>query len=100
MHYAMSEERESENMKKILALVFATAAVAMSLLAAAPTAEQILNGVDSSRGWTSYVVDVKISNFKQGKPVDVSAYEVSIKGTDRTLVKFMSPIDRGKSLLI
>jgi hypothetical protein len=87
-------------MKKTLALAIATLAIGMSLLAAAPTADQILLGVDNSRGWNSYVVDITISNFKDGKPVDVNDYQVSIKGADRTLVKFMSPIDRGKSLLM
>jgi hypothetical protein len=100
MHYAMYERKEGQNMKKSIALAIATLAIGMSLLAATPTADQILIGVDQSRGWSSYVVDVKISNFKQGKPVDSNAYQVSIKGADRTLVKFMSPIDRGKSLLM
>jgi outer membrane lipoprotein-sorting protein len=87
-------------MKKPFAFAIATLAIAMSLLAAAPTADQILLGVDNSRGWSSYVVDIKISNFKKGKPVDVNAYHVSLKGADRTLVEFMSPVDRGKSLLM
>ena len=74
---------------------------AATLPAAAPTADQILSSVDRTRnGWTSFVVDVKINNFKNGKPSDQNAYQVFIKGTDRTLVKFMSPEDRGKSLLM
>lgn len=87
--------------KKPLALAITTLAIGMPLLAAVPTAEQLLTGIDRSRNlWSSYVVDVKISNFKQEKQVDGNAYQVYIKGTDRTLVKFMSPVDRGKSLLM
>lgn len=71
------------------------------LQAAAPTAEQILSSVDRTRnGWSSFVVDVKINNFRNGKSVDQDAYQVFIKGTDRTLVKFMSPQDKGKTLLM
>lgn len=72
-----------------------------ALYANAPTADQILSSVDRTRnGWSSFVVDVKIHNYKHGKPADQDAYQVFIKGTDRTLVKFMSPQDRGKSLLM
>ena len=87
--------------KTTIALAVAALTLGTSLFAAAPTAEQILTGIDKTRnGWSSYVVDIKISNFKQGKSVDGNAYQVFIKGADRTLVKFMSPIDRGKSLLM
>ena len=75
--------------------------LATSLHAAAPTADEILSSVDRTRnGWTSFVVDVKINNFRNGKAVDQNAYQVYIKGTDRTLVKFMSPEDKGKTLLM
>lgn len=88
-------------MKKRLAFIIALLAIGTSLIASVPAAEEILAGIDRSRnGWSSYVVDVKISNFKEGKPVDGSAYQVFIKGADRTLVKFLAPIDRGKSLLM
>ncbi|MGZ5440816.1 MAG: outer membrane lipoprotein-sorting protein [Thermoanaerobaculia bacterium] len=69
--------------------------------AVTPTAAQILSGVDRTRnGWNSFVVDVKIDNFKNNKAVDQDAYQVYIKGSERTLVKFMSPEDRGKTLLM
>jgi outer membrane lipoprotein-sorting protein len=88
-------------MKKTLTLAIAALAAAASLFAALPTAEQLLTGIDRSRnGWSSYVVDVKISNFKGGKAADTNAYQVFIKGADRTLVKFMSPMDKGKSMLM
>lgn len=74
---------------------------AAALHASAPTADQILSSVDRTRnGWSSFVVDVKINNFRNGKSVDQNAYQVFIKGTDRTLVKFMSPQDKGKTLLM
>jgi len=85
-----------------LLLPLALTLASLPLFAAAtPTAEQILSSVDRTRnGWTSFVVDVKINNIKNGKTVDQDAYQVFIKGTDRTLVKFMSPEDRGKTLLM
>jgi hypothetical protein len=91
-------------MKKLslsLRLTFLGLFAASVLHAATPTAEQILSSVDRTRnGWSSFVVDVKINNFRNGKSVDQDAYQVFIKGTDRTLVKFMSPQDKGKTLLM
>ena len=70
-------------------------------MASTPTADQILAGVDRTKnGWTSFTVDVTIDNFKHEKHVDQNAYQVLIKGTDHTLVKFVSPADKGKSLLM
>src|SRR5207249_9803379 len=74
---------------------------ASSSFAAAPTADQILTAVDRTRnGWSSFTVDVQINNFRNDKPFHADAYQVSIKGADHTLVKFMSPEDKGKSLLM
>ena len=85
----------------LLRLTAITLLAAATLHAAPPTGDQILNSVDRTRnGWDSFVVDVKINNFKNGRSVDENLYQVSIKGTDRTLVKFMSPDERGKSLLM
>lgn len=87
--------------KLFLRLSFLGLFVTAALHAAAPTADQILSSVDRTRnGWSSFVVDVKINNIRNGKSVDQDAYQVFIKGTDRTLVKFMSPQDRGKTLLM
>ena len=87
---------------RLSVLVLLTAPLLLTASPAAkPTADQILSSVDRTRnGWSSFVVDVKINNFKNDKAVDQDAYQVFIKGTDRTLVKFMSPEDRGKSLLM
>ena len=91
--------------KLFLRLSVLTLLVAPLLHAASPavppSAAQILSGVDRTRnGWNSFVVDVKINNFKNNKAVDQDAYQVYIKGSERTLVKFMSPEDRGKTLLM
>lgn len=84
----------------ILTLVLAALTVT-TVAGPTPTADQILSNVDRTRnGWSSFTVDVQINNFKNEKPVNESAYQVFIKGTDRTLVKFLSPGDKGKSLLM
>jgi outer membrane lipoprotein-sorting protein len=88
------------NIRKLL-LALSLAAITITATAAAPTGDQILSTVDRTRnGWSSFTVDVKINNFRNEKPLNENAYEVSVKGTDRTLVKFMSPEDKGKSLLM
>ena len=77
------------------------AIIVSSGFAAAPTADQILTAVDRTRnGWSSFTVDVQINNFRDDKAVHADAYQVSIKGADHTLVRFMSPEDKGKSLLM
>lgn len=64
------------------------------------TASEIVAAADRTRlGWETYVVDVAISNFKQEELDKVSRYQVSIKGADRSLVRFDDPRDRGKYLL-
>lgn len=89
-----------KNIRLLFALTLAVVSLS-PMHGAAPTAEQLLANVDRTRnGWSSFVVDVKINNFKNGKAADQNAYQVFIKGTDRTLVKFMSPQDKGKSLLM
>lgn len=88
-------------MKRAIVIAATILGAAMPLFATAPTAQQILDEIDKSRnGWSSYVVDVKISNFRQQKPVDDNSYQVFIKGPDRSLVKFLSPAEKGKSLLM
>ncbi|HEY0143954.1 MAG TPA: outer membrane lipoprotein-sorting protein [Thermoanaerobaculia bacterium] len=98
-----------KNIKQIAIALTLTAA--SSLIAAGtsttpstgvtPAADQLLSSVDRTRnGWSSFTVDVKINNFKKDKAVDTNEYQIFIKGTDRTLVKFQSPQDKGKSLLM
>lgn len=86
---------------KNIIVTLALAALTVTSIAAPPTADQILSNVDRTRnGWSSFSVDVQINNYKNEKPVNETAYQVFIKGTDRTLVKFMSAGDKGKSLLM
>jgi outer membrane lipoprotein-sorting protein len=65
-----------------------------------PTASEILAAADRSRaGWDSFVVDVLITNHKGSQADETSRYQVFIKGTGKTLVKFEDVRDRGKLLL-
>jgi len=64
------------------------------------TAQQILESADRTRnGWDEFVVDIEITNYRGETADDVSRYQVFIKGTDKNLVKFEDPKDRGKYLL-
>ena len=54
-----------------------------------PTAEEILRQSDLSRnGWESYTNITNIKNYVDEKLMDEGSFEVSIKGADKTLVKF------------
>jgi outer membrane lipoprotein-sorting protein len=87
-----------------------TAAAALALLAfagqpavpaPAPDAQQILEASDRARnGWDSFVVEVKITDEGATGPRAVTNYEVLIKGSERTLVRFTDPSDKGKLLLM
>src|SRR4051794_22715781 len=66
----------------------------------APTAQQIIESADRSRnGWNEFVVNIEITNYRGEKADDLSRYQVFIKGTDKSLVKFQNPKDKGKYLL-
>jgi outer membrane lipoprotein-sorting protein len=80
--------------------------------AASLSASEILAAADRSRnGWDSFVVDVVITTYKADKAAtagggnglphadEASRYQVFIKGSDKTLVKFEDVRDRGKVLL-
>jgi outer membrane lipoprotein-sorting protein len=87
-----------------------TAAAALAVLlssgraaapAAVPGAQEILEASDRSRnGWNSFGVDVKITDEGASGPRAVTNYQVLIKGSERTLVKFTDPSDKGKLLLM
>jgi outer membrane lipoprotein-sorting protein len=69
--------------------------------AATPDAEALLKRSDTYRnGWPSYVMRVKITNYESGKQDEEKLYEISMKGTDKTYVEFMSPRDKGRHLLM
>lgn len=66
-----------------------------------PTAEEILRQSDLSRnGWESYAVITGIKNYVDGELRDEGSFEVSIKGADKTLVKFLNADVRGQYLLM
>jgi len=68
--------------------------------AALPTAEEVLALADRSKnGFDSFVVDVRITNYRKGVVDKVSNYQVSIKGANKSLVKFVEAEDKGKFLL-
>ncbi|HZI09768.1 MAG TPA: outer membrane lipoprotein-sorting protein [Myxococcus sp.] len=68
--------------------------------AAAKTAAEVLAQADRGQnGFSSFIVNVRITNYVGDKVDKVTHYEVSIKGSNRSLVKFLEPEDRGKFLL-
>jgi outer membrane lipoprotein-sorting protein len=68
---------------------------------AAPGAQEILDASDRTRnGWSSFAVDVTITDEGATGPRAVTKYQVLIKGSERTLVKFSDPSDKGKLLLM
>ncbi len=65
------------------------------------SAEQILQQSDMSRnGWNSYFVHTTIENFVDGRKDDVGRFDVMIKGSNKTLVKFLNPDEKGEYLLM
>jgi len=68
---------------------------------AAPDPGALLAQSDLSRnGWDSYEVFTTIRNYIDGELKEEGSYETSIKGDDRTLVKFMNVDVKGQYLLM
>jgi outer membrane lipoprotein-sorting protein len=66
-----------------------------------PTADQILALSDMSRnGWDSYGVRTTIENYDDDVLKDEGTFDVTIKGTNRTLVKFLNADVKGQYLLM
>ena len=74
----------------------------MRTTAAAPEAETIVRLSDEVRNpSSSYVMDVGITVEQPGERPVIAAFEVSIKGKDKSLVRFTRPpSDKGKLLLL
>jgi outer membrane lipoprotein-sorting protein len=69
--------------------------------AATPDAEALLKRSDSYRnGWPSYALKVRIMHYESGKSDEETLYEVSMKGTEKTYVEFLSPREKGQHLLM
>jgi outer membrane lipoprotein-sorting protein len=86
-----------------LPLIFAgfLLACALACRAAVPDAETLLKRSDSYRnGWPSYALRVKITHYESGKEDEEKLYEVSMKGTEKTYVEFLSPREKGQHLLM
>lgn len=65
------------------------------------SADQILQLSDMSRnGWDSYGVLTTIQNFEDGKLKDQGRFDVTIKGMNKTLVKFLNADVKGQYLLM
>lgn len=65
------------------------------------TADQILELSDRSRnGWDSYGVRTTIQNFEDGTLKDEGTFDVTIKGMNKTLVKFLNADVKGQYLLM
>ncbi len=65
------------------------------------SADQILQLSDMGRnGWDSYAVHTTIENFVDGEKKDVGRFDVTIKGLNKTLVKFLNADVKGQYLLM
>ena len=69
--------------------------------AVAQDAGEIVRQADlARRPGEAFIWKVTITNYERDKAPTVNGYEVYIKGTDRSLVRFVSPVrDVGRSLL-
>jgi outer membrane lipoprotein-sorting protein len=66
-----------------------------------PDPEKLLAQSDLSRnGWESYEVVTVIKNYVNGELKEEGSFGTSIKGEDRTLVKFLNPDVKGQYLLM
>jgi outer membrane lipoprotein-sorting protein len=85
----------------LLAFLVTCALVCHAASLPLPDAEALLKRSDMYRnGWPAYVVQVKITDYENGKSDEKHDYEVSQKGTDKTYVDFMSPREKGRHLLM
>jgi outer membrane lipoprotein-sorting protein len=65
------------------------------------TADDILRLSDQSRnGWDTYFVRTIIQNFEDNKLKEEGVFDVSMKGMDKTLVKFCNADVKGRYLLM
>jgi outer membrane lipoprotein-sorting protein len=65
------------------------------------SADDILRLSDRSRnGWDAYVVRTTIQNFEDNKLKEEGVFDVSMKGMDKTLIKFLNANVKGQYLLM
>jgi outer membrane lipoprotein-sorting protein len=66
-----------------------------------PAADEILLQSDQSRnGWDTYCVRTTIQNFEDHILKEQGAYDVSMKGMDKALIKFLNADVKGQYLLM
>lgn len=83
-----------------LVLAATLAVVSLAHPADAPDPSQILRAADLTRGgWDSFGAQLVIVNQTKDR-TEEHRFEVLIKGTDRSLVRFMNPRDKGRQLLM
>lgn len=75
---------------------------AAPLRAAEPEADEIVRKADEIRSpQLDYTVDVTVTSIRPDGDKNAAAYEVLIKGRDKTIIKTLSPeTDRGRTLLM
>ena len=65
------------------------------------TADDILRFSDRSRnGWDTYFVRTTIKNYEENELKEEGVFDVSMKGMDKTLVKFLNADVKGQYLLM
>ncbi len=100
---------ESKNRRRIIAALFAGAAVAPGAAIsqeaarqADPLAQQILEKADQIRFPSeSFEVDVEVTSYSDGKPSDARVYKVLSRGNENTIVQVLEPAsERGQAMLM
>ncbi len=82
-------------------VLFAAAAAPAQSPKGNPPADQILALSDMSRnGWDSYGVRTTIENYDDGVLKDEGTFDVTVKGLNKTLVKFLNADVKGQYLLM
>lgn len=86
----------------IPALLLLSFTVTYAMAASQGLAEKIVRKADEVRSpRLDYVVDVTVTSIKPGRSNKVAAYEVLVKGQEKTIIKTIAPaIDRGTTLLM
>lgn len=68
---------------------------------AGPTPAEILARADRARAaWEEAVLTISVTTGVPGQPDRSGRFQVAVKGRDRTLVRFLSPGDEGKLLVL
>jgi outer membrane lipoprotein-sorting protein len=70
-------------------------------MAGPPDALALLKQADAARnGWPSFTHRVKITTLEEGQAAEEHLFQISIKGSEKTYVEFLSPREKGRHLLM